>query len=769
MTLAGSEQVARRIHVRGVVQGVGFRPHVFRLAQTHALSGWVRNGQDGVRIHVEGSARSVEAFLDRLFTEPPPASQIAAIEVVPASVTAAAGFNIVDSEADGCPTTRISPDLSICGDCLREMHDISNRRHRYAYINCINCGPRYSILRALPYDRVNTTMADWPLCEACAAEYHNPEDRRFHAQPIACPECGPQYSLIRLEPDTTRTCRSGDEAIREAAALLAGGQIVALKGVGGYHLACDAEDAAAVGALRNRKYRKDKAFALMVRDISIAEQTVMLTPEARVLLESAARPIVLAPARASFADVAPDSLAPGNHDLGVMLPYAPLHHLLFASGAPARLVMTSGNRSNEPIAYQEHDARQRLHGLADAFLIGQRPIARRMDDSVVRAGSLGPTVLRRSRGMAPGAAASLPVGPPVLALGADLKNTVALVVEGQAYVSQHIGDLSDRDSRQAFDETVRDLLAMYGVSARDLLVVHDLHPQYASTEYAAAMGAREVRAVQHHRAHVASVLAERGAGGRRVVGVAFDGSGYGDDGAIWGGEFFVGSVREGFERVAHLRQALLPGGDAAARYPVQAAAGFLAQCDAAVDFTAPPFSFPDRYPQALTVLRSGLRTFPTTSAGRLFDTVAALAGFTRPITFEGQAALWLEHLARQAGDDALRWPLTFSGPEIDWREMLGAIIQARLRGTAPAVVARAFHRSLAEALARAVRALADSAGLDTVVLSGGVMQNDLLLDDVGSALASSGLHIWINQVVPANDGGVSLGQAALGLHRTTSV
>jgi hydrogenase maturation protein HypF len=765
MTLAsGAGRVARRIHVRGVVQGVGFRPYVFRLAQAHALSGWVLNGQDGVRIHVEGDQRSVDAFVRELSTQPPPASWIAAMDVAPDAVAARNGFEILDSDADGRPATRISPDLSICADCRREMQDISNRRHRYAYINCTNCGPRYSILHALPYDRVNTTMAEWPLCDACAVEYRNPLDRRFHAEPIACPACGPQYYLVRSEPETVRAGRTvtGDDAIREAAALLAHGLIVALKGVGGYHLACDAANGAAVAALRNRKFRKDKAFALMVRDISTAEQTVVLTPDARMLLESPVRPIVLAPARMSFAHVAPD-----NRDLGVMLPYAPLHHLLFASGSPARLVMTSGNRSSEPIAYQEGEALKRLHGLADVFLMGERPIARRIDDSVVRATPLGPAVLRRSRGLAPGAAATLPAGPPTLALGADLKNTVTLVVDRQAYVSQHIGDLSDRDSLQAFDETVHDLLAMYGVAATDLLVVHDLHPQYASTEYAASMAASQVRAVQHHRAHVASVLAERGAVDRRVLGVAFDGAGYGDDGAIWGGEFFVGSVRQGFERVAYVRRALLAGGDAAARHPVQAAAGFLAQLDVAVDLAAPPFCFPARYQQARAVIRSGLRTFPTTSAGRLFDTVAALAGFTRATTFEGQAAMWLEHLAREAEDDPLHFPVTFSGSEIDWRDMVSAIVDARWRGTPPQVLARAFHRSLAQGIANTICALTDAAGLDTVVLSGGVMQNDLLLDDVCTALAPSAIDIWINRIVPANDGGVSLGQAALALQPAT--
>ncbi len=762
---------ARHVHVRGIVQGVGFRPYVFRLANVHALHGWVLNGGDGVRIHVEGSEDALDTFVHDLAAHPPPAAQIAAISIEAADVAGCARFEIRHSDDAGRPTTRIAPDLPTCDACLREMLDPADRHHRYPYINCTNCGPRFSIVRALPYDRAHTTMAEWPMCPACAAEYHDPSDRRFHAQPVACPACGPRYRLVRLKPDATddglepvvsgfsRTI-TGDDAVREAARLLRGGRILAVKGVGGYHLACDADNAAAVASLRERKYRKEKAFAIMVRDVSVARATIDLTPAVEVLLESAARPIVLAPARVSLPGV-----APGNHDLGVMLPYTPLHHLFFASGAPARLVMTSGNRSSEPIAYDDDDARRRLEGLADAFVIGERPIARRVDDSVMRAGTLGPTVLRRSRGLAPGAVAVLPTRQPILALGGDLKNAVTLVVDGQAYVSQHIGDLADHGALQAFEETIRDLTAMYDVAVDDLVVVHDAHPQYASTLHAASFAARQTIAVQHHRAHVASALAEVGAFDRRVLGIAFDGTGYGDDGAIWGGEFFTGSIREGFERVAHLRQTLLPGGDAAARHPVQAAAGFLAEVDHAADLTQPPFDFPRRYDEARAVLRSGLRTFPTTSAGRLFDTVAALVGFTRPMAFEGQAAMWFEHVARGALSDGLTLPMAFDGSTIDWRETLAVLIDARVRGVTPAILARAFHRSLAGAMADAIRSLSARAGIDAVVLSGGVIQNEMLLDDLRRAVAPDGIELLINHQVPANDGGLSLGQAALALRR----
>ena len=441
-----------------------------------------------------------------------------------------------------------------------------------------------------------------------------------------------------------------------------------------------------------------------------------------------------------------------------MLPSTPIHHLLFAAGAPDVLVMTSANRSSEPIAYRDEEAFRSLEGIADAFLVGERPIARRVDDSVVRSGCLGPVVLRRARGYAPGAVAKLPVSRPILAVGADLKNTVTLVVGGEAFVSQHIGNLRHYEALRAFRETIRDLLTMYGVDEDELTVVHDLHPQYASTAYALELPARERLAVQHHRAHVASVLTERAAFDQRVLGLAFDGTGYGDDGAIWGGEFFVGSLASGFERVGHLRPAVLPGGDAAAEYPVQAAAGFLAELDGLPDLAAPPFSFPERYGQARELIARGVRTFPTTSVGRLFDTVAALLGFTRKATFEGQAALWVEQLARGASP-VEPFPVTFAGGELDARPLLTAVIEARRRGRDVAEIARAFHRGLAEGIQQGIVALAEQYGSGTVVLSGGVFQNELLLEDLKALLGS--FAVWTNREVPPNDGGISLGQAGL--------
>jgi hydrogenase maturation protein HypF len=828
---AAAGEAAELLRVHGVVQGVGFRPFVYRLARAHGLRGWVLNATEGVQIHVEGPRCDLDRFAAALAAEPPPAARIAGVERAAVAPLGFADFAIRESDARGALTVRIAPDLPVCAACLAELLAPGDRRRGYPYINCTDCGPRYSILLALPYDRRQTTMRGWEMCPRCAAEYADPLDRRFHAQPAACPACGPHYRLLHGGREIT-----GDaEAIAEAARLLAAGLIVAIKGIGGYHLACDAGGGAAAAsagsaaateqdgatertkaarqeeapgpdgiaaqeerprgarpagaaptpppisaspvlALRQRKFRKEKPFALMARDLAAARRLVTLSAAAEELLTSPARPIVLAPARVTLPGVAPE-----NRDLGVMLPYAPLHHLLFAHGAPEVLVMTSANRASEPIAYQDGDARERLAGLADAFLAGERPIARRLDDSVATVTALGPAMLRRARGYAPGAVCRLPAARPILALGADLKSAVTLVAGGQAFVSQHLGDLDQHAARLAFEETVRDLTAMYGVGMGELLIVHDLHPEYASTRYAQGLECAGRVAVQHHRAHVASVLAERQELDRRVVGIAFDGTGYGDDGAIWGGEFFAGSLREGFARVAHLRQAALPGGDAAARFPVQAAAGFLAGMDGLPDLTAAPFAFPRRYLGAAELVAKGVRCFPTTSAGRLFDTVAALLGFTRPISFEGQAAIWLEQLARGAaahgpsdaaaagggslgqavaGGSSLD-PATLAGGELDWRPLLAAVIAERRAGRPPAEIARGFHGSLAAAVAAAAVALARGAGLDTVVLSGGVFQNRLLLESTAAHLGAAGLAVWTNHAVPANDGGISLGQAAL--------
>ncbi|HEY6769093.1 MAG TPA: carbamoyltransferase HypF [Candidatus Sulfotelmatobacter sp.] len=739
------------IRVRGVVQGVGFRPFIYRLAQANALAGWVLNGEEGVEIFLEGGESDLQAFLESLKRDIPPAANVTNIDIQKAAPLGLNDFTIRDSQRQDRLTVRISPDLPVCDECLKELSDPNDRRYQYPYINCTNCGPRYTIVLSLPYDRVNTTMGNWRLDEYCDAEYHDPHNRRFHAQPIACPVCGPDYYL------KTNDGRfyEGPEGISKAAEMLNMGSILAVKGLGGYHLACNPSDPLAVDALRQRKYRKEKPFALMARNLEVARKLVLLTAEAEELLTSVARPIVLASAKIKFGHVAPE-----NHELGVMLPYTPLHHLLLAADAPEALVMTSANRSSEPIAYEDEEAVSSLSEIADAFLIGQRPIARRVDDSVTRVGAFGPAILRRSRGYAPGAVANIPSAHPILAVGADLKNAITLVVDGQAFVSQHLGDLQDYNSLRAFQETVRDLISMYEVRLDELTVAYDVHPQYASTAWALSFDVPHRIALQHHRAHVASVLAERGEWEKCVVGVSFDGTGYGDDGTIWGGEIFVGCVKDGFERTAHLRTAALPGGDAAAEHPVQAAAGFLVQLDGLPDLTAAPFRFPQRYKQARMLIDKNVRTFVTTSVGRLFDTVAALIGFTREITFEGQAAMWLEQLARKAtGTDA--YPFPYADRELDFRPLLQSVIDDRLSGRPTEEIARAFQRAIAQGLCDAVSSICGEKNLSIAVLSGGVFQNELLLEDLKQLLEGQKIEVWCNHTVPPNDGGISLGQAAL--------
>jgi len=740
-------RLARVIRVRGIVQGVGFRPFAYRLAQRYRLGGWVSNGDAGVEIHVEGPENDLAAFERALGTEAPPAAQIVAIEALAAPLANVATFAIRESEAHGKPTVRIAPDIATCDACLRELFDPADRRYRYPYINCTDCGPRYSIVRGLPYDRPLTTMARWPMCAACRAEYDDPANRRFHAQPIACHDCGPAYAF-RWGKSRLR----GDSAIRAAACALGGGDICAIKGIGGYHLACDARDPRAVMDLRERKFRKERPFAVMVRDIATAETIVMLDDTSRALLLSSARPIVLAGARTEL-----EGVAPGNAELGVMLPYAPLHALLFASGAPDALVLTSANRSSEPIAYEDHDARETLAGIADAFLIGERAIARRVDDSIARAEFGVPAIVRRSRGFAPEAVARVPAGPPILALGGDLKNAIALVVDGAVVASQHVGDLAHLAARDACAATVRDLCSTYALDPAECLVVHDAHPEYASTALAREISARTL-AVQHHRAHIASVVAERDAYATEVLGIACDGTGYGDDGTIWGGECFVGSVARGFERIAHLRPARLPGGDAAARFPVQAAAGFLFELEDLPDLEAAPFSFPARYRLAREMVQRDVRTFATTSLGRLFDVVAGLCGFTRETTFEGQAAMWLEHRARCART-ASTYPFPLGDGELDYRPLLAAVADERAAGRAPDEIARGFHLAVADGLAAFAGLRPDL----PVVASGGVFQNRLLCELVRERL---GQRLWLGTRVPPNDGGLCVGQAALAAFST---
>jgi hydrogenase maturation protein HypF len=765
--------VSVRVRVKGIVQGVGFRPFVYLLAQEHGLCGWVLNDQNGVEIQLEGEQPQIDRFLNELPTKAPPASRLDSVASEPSLCENLREFCIVESRPSSSITTRISPDLALCANCLAELSDSQDPHFQYPYVNCTHCGPRYSIIKSLPYDRAATTMAPWAMCVLCAAGYKNPADRRFHAQPVACPDCGPNFYFAAS--DGVAVAR-GPEAIKQCAEHLRRGKIVAIKGIGGYHLALDATNSTALEALRQRKYRKDKPFALMPATLELAEQLVALDDESRKLLTSIARPIVLAPARIEANLKRPDDeagfhldlslIAPDNQDLGLMLPYTPLHYLLFQLGAPELLVLTSANRSSEPIAYADEQALSDLEGIADYFLIGERPIQRRIDDSVAALSKAGVHIIRRARGLAPDAVAKLPATKPILALGADLKNAITLVVAGQAFVSQYIGDLEHFGCYQAFQETIRDLFSMYEIKASELTIVRDRHPQYISSQYAAALEG-SVLAVQHHRAHVASVLAERELFDARVIGIAFDGTGWGDDEAVWGGEFFVGSVSGGFTREAWLEYAQLPGGDAAARFPPQAAAGFILGAGQNNEqlvqaLMAPPFSFPQRFKLAAQLVERQVQCWPTTSAGRLFDAAAALAGFRTEISFEAQAAIWLEHKARLSRTNRA-YPFGFDGTNrtLQWHEALEQIIEDRRQNIPVEDIAGAFHNGLAAGITQVALELRERHETNIVALSGGVLQNMLLVGLLKDRLEAAKLQVLFNQKVPANDGGISLGQAAL--------
>jgi hydrogenase maturation protein HypF len=788
----------RLLRVTGTVQGVGFRPFVYRIALRDGVRGWVRNDVHGVTVEAVAAADVLERFAHALAAEAPPAARVDAVaelERGAANGGSPEGFVIVASEDARDVTTAISADLPVCDDCLAELRDPADRRHGYAFINCTNCGPRYSIVEALPYDRPLTTMKAFAMCPTCEAEYLDPLDRRFHAQPTACPTCGPQ--LVFLDEAAAAAARSvlddghalggvdgealtwrgavpeaprGEAALAATVAALRAGGIVAIKGLGGYHLACDARDALAVAALRARKFRKEKAFAVMARDLAAIGDHAQVDDVARALLTSSARPIVLLPKGPA---PLPEALAPENAAIGVMLPYTPVHHLLFDAGAPELLVMTSANRSSEPIAYRDGDALCSLQGLADAFLVGERPIARRVDDGVAQVVAGTATVVRRARGMAPAPVvrdARFEV--PILAVGAELKSSIALAVGGAAYVSQYLGDLSDLASFEAFRETVADLCAMYRVDPHAVLVAHDRHPAYPSTRFAAELGAPTV-AIGHHEAHVASVLVERGAWATAALGFAFDGAGLGDDGSVWGGEVFHGTLERGFQRVAHLRPARLPGGDAASRTPVQAATGWLEALgdDAFERVLRPPFGFPaERLTVARKLLAADLRSPATTSVGRLFDTVAALTGFHRTMSFEGQAAIGLETLAWTVAEaEPYPWPFGTRGADAlstwDHAPLLAAVLDDVADGVPTAVVARRFHETLAAGILAAARALQATHPFEVLALSGGVFQNRLLVERVVAGAEPHGFTVWRNREVPANDGGVALGQVALAAAR----
>lgn len=764
------------VRVSGTVQGVGFRPFVYRQARGRHLVGTVRNDTAGVLVDVQGPPAQLQALCRALAEEPPPLARVRAVsvEAVGPAEAGRAGFRILASDDAAPADVAVSVDVGPCEDCLAELGDPADRRYAYPFVNCTACGPRYTIVRSVPYDRPATTMAGFTMCPACQAEYDDPADRRFHAEPNACPACGPR--LVARRPDGT-VVAVGAAALAGALRALAGGSIVAIKGVGGYHLAVDATSPAAVAELRRRKARDDKPFALLVADLDAAGALCVLDPAGAAVLGSARRPIVLC-ARRDGAPVA-DGVAPGLPELGVMLPPSPLHHLL-AVGFAKPLVMTSGNRSEEPIAHDDDDALERLGPIADLLVGHDRAVHIRCDDSVVRAAGGRVQVLRRSRGYAPEPLAlPRPAPRPLLAVGAELKSTVAVAHGSQAVLSHHLGDLEHPATHQAFRQAVGHLCGLTGLAPA--LVVHDLHPQYLSTAYATELDLPAL-GVQHHHAHVASCLAEHGRQGP-VLGVAFDGLGWGDDGTLWGGELLLADL-VGYRRVGHLRPVTLPGA-VAARQPWRmacawAAAVFGAEAGAVVaDLDADA----GRLLGLLGAERPPAAWTATTSVGRLFDAVAALLGVRSVASYEAQAAVELEALARRAVGAVPTWPLTRQGPApaadgaggaargvaapvvLDPAPILRGVLEARRRGMAGERLAAAFHRSLGSGVAGAAAELAGDLGVSTVVLTGGVFQNHLLTGIVSDALGAAGLEVLVHAAVPPGDGGIAFGQAAIGAAR----
>jgi hydrogenase maturation protein HypF len=774
----------REISVRGIVQGVGFRPFVYALAQHCRLSGVVQNDAQGVHVEVEGPRERVELFLRRIETDAPPLAVVEAVTWQSQAIRGGSEFRIEESRPGASKHALVSPDVATCAACLHELFEPTDRRHRYPFINCTNCGPRFTITHSIPYDRATTTMAGFSMCPDCKREYDDPADRRFHAQPNACPACGPRAWLTdasRCELPLER-----DDAIARAAALLRAGAVVAIKGLGGYHLACDPFNVAAVRALRTRKAREDRPFALMARHLDDIRALCRVTPDEETLLTAPARPIVLLARRDDMAgsgpSVAPE-VAPRQTTLGMMLAYTPLHHLLLHDmGSP--LVMTSGNRSSEPIAYRDVDAFEQIGRIADYFLIHDRPIHMRCDDSVVRVFPVlpggrqdtQPQPIRRSRGYAPAPlSVSRQFSVHTLACGGQLKNTFCLARGRHAFVSHHIGDLENYETLHSYKEGITHYCDLFEVEPR--LVACDLHPGYLSTQYAQELqdAGLPLIAVQHHHAHIAACLADnQRPSTERVIGVAFDGTGYGTDGTIWGGEFFEGSIDDRFVRRAHLEYAALPGGEAAIRQPWRSAFAFLCGIYSQSELENLPIPFLHQVDDCtLRLVRQIVEgdsnlswVAPTSSsAGRLFDVVAALVGVPGSLntTYEGQAAIELELVAHGATTYAYPFSLRPEGEGwvVETRDLLCAVVEDRIAGTTAGEIAARFHHTMAEIVVAGCRQIGRAGGERAVALSGGTFQNALLVRQVVPQLQEEGFSVYMHRRVPANDGGLSLGQAVL--------
>lgn len=733
-----------RATIVGRVQGVGFRPAVYRYATQLGLAGFVCNGSHGVTLEVEGEPLNIGIFFNKLQTAPPQQAHVEGLEKLHLAAAGYERFEVVESEPHGSRSAHISPDLALCDDCLRELRDPQDRRHGYPFINCTNCGPRFTIIRDLPYDRATTSMAGFTMCPACDAEYHLPADRRFHAQPDACEKCGP-----RLQLNVFGGAAGVDEPLAKTHELLRRGRIVAIKSLGGYHLACDATSREAVARLRQRKHRPDKPLAVMFRDIAAVKQHCELSESEEAELLSVACPIVLL--KRKTGSRLPTNLSPDTPTLGAFLPYTPLHHLLMADFEA--LVMTSGNLTDEPIISDEAEL-SRLAGIADAALTHNRPIVHKCDDSVLRVVSGQRQFIRRARGYVPNAIRIAAESPEVLAVGGELKSTFCLLRSGNAFLSQHIGDLKDYRTYEYFSDEIAEWQQLMRI--QPVAIAHDLHPGYLSTKWAAKRDGQLI-GVQHHHAHIASVMAEHDLQ-NYVIGVALDGTGYGTDGTVWGGEILVAD-RADFERVAHFKQYALPGGDKAVEEPWRMAASvLLAEQLGEVTPKMRPLQ---------KMIEAQFNSPLTSSAGRLFDAVAALLGLCDVATYEAQGAIRLEAVASRDVTDAL--PFTIAVCDRPWTLDFGptmrAILDERRAGKPVGEIAAKFHNTVAAAVIQACRYVRGQRDINVVALSGGVFQNELLLRRVVDGLRANWFKVFTNTHVPPNDGGLALGQVAVAAER----
>ncbi len=753
---------AQRIKISGRVQGIGFRPYIYRLAHRLGLSGWVLNNQEGVIIHLEGSETAIKNFLATLPTEAPPLTHIESMETFTTNPEGMSEFTIRSSELiESTPTIQVQPDIATCEKCLKELFSPADRRYLYPFINCTNCGPRFTIIKDVPYDRSRTTMSEFQLCRECWEEYTTPQDRRYHAQPNACWECGPQVQLLRKDG----TIVQSSDPVQTAARLLAEGKIIAIKGIGGYHLACDALNDNAVRQLRQRKYREDKPFAVMMPDIETVKFYCEVSEAEINLLSSYKSPIVLLRRRTPSPqpEISP-GVAPQNPWLGVMLPYTPLHHLLFHQSGLKVLVMTSGNLSQEPIAYEDDDALRRLSEIADYFLTHNREIQRRVDDSVVRIINGREYLLRRARGYAPVPIVLQRPVKRILAVGAELKNTFCIGRNNLAYLSHHLGDLENLETYSAFVQGIEDFKRLFQLQPE--YVTYDMHPDYLSTKYALQESGLPGIRIQHHHAHIASLLAEYGLR-EKIIGFAFDGTGYGPDETIWGGEVLIADLQN-YQRFATLLTHPMPGGTQAIKEPWRMGAVYLWSIYGEelwkLDIPFVRNLLYRKWQLLLSAMKKQIHSPLTTSIGRLFDGISAILGICHTVNYEGQAAMELEFCALTSTDGRV-YPFELlqneSPIKIDFRPALEAILTDIKAGTEPPKIARSFHQTIARIIEELAKLARKETGINTVGLSGGCFQNYLLLTESITRLENAGFKVLIHRLVPPNDGGISLGQLVI--------